>query len=272
VSEEAPANSTWWNDHQISHIRAYESKKPYQHPIGYGALIGSPDATIYDSDADWVAPQVRISPTTSCGSGKPPCKVNINDSDHSYFGMWNETAQKNRNFAWQNFMNGNQVLFMDPYLVHYARERRNLCASPTNAICTGPDARWDNFRDNLGYILTYSRKLNLANATPRGSLCSTGYCLAQTPSIGAEYLVYAPSGGSFTVDVSAMPSSRSLAVEWFNPADGASIAGKSISSGSSTQPFTPPFSGDAVLYLLDTAGHASSGISPPRLPPRKTLP
>jgi hypothetical protein len=30
-----------------------------------------------------------------------------------------------------------------------------------------------------------------------------------------------------------------------------------IRSGSSTQPFTPPFSGDAVLYLVDTAGHAS---------------
>jgi Putative collagen-binding domain of a collagenase len=258
VSEEAPANSTWWNDHQISHIRAYESKKPHQHPIGYGALIGSPDKTIYDSNADWVAPQARISPATSCGSGKPPCKVNVNDSDHSYFGMWNETAQKNRNFAWQNFMNGNQVLFMDPYLVHYARERRNLCASPTNAICSGPDARWDNFRDNLGYILKYSRKLNLANVTPRRSLCSTGYCLAQTPSVGAEYLVYAPSGGPFTVDISAMPSSRSLAVEWFKPSDGASIAGKTISAGSSSQSFTPPFSADAVLYLSDTAGHETS--------------
>jgi hypothetical protein len=34
VSEEAPANSTWWNTHQIGRIRAYESKKPHQHPIG----------------------------------------------------------------------------------------------------------------------------------------------------------------------------------------------------------------------------------------------
>jgi hypothetical protein len=33
VSEEAPSNSTWWNDHQIAHIRAYESRKPHQHPI-----------------------------------------------------------------------------------------------------------------------------------------------------------------------------------------------------------------------------------------------
>jgi collagenase-like protein with putative collagen-binding domain len=261
VSEEAPANSTWWNDHQISHVRSYESKKPHQHPIGYAALIKSPDTTIYNSDADWVAPQARISPVTSCGSGKPRCKVNINDSDHSYFGMWNETAQQNRNFAWQNFMTGNQVLFMDPYVVYYPREHRNVCVSPTNAICSAPDARWDNFRNNLGYILNYARKLNLARVTLRSSLCSTGYCLAQTPSEGAEYLAYAPSGGSFTIDLSAMSSSRKLSVEWFNPSTGAVMTGKPIPSGPSSQSFAPPFSGDALLYLVDTVGHATSGSS-----------
>ena len=32
-------------------------------------------------------------------------------------------------------MTGNQVLFMDPYVVYYPREKRNLCLSPVNAIC-----------------------------------------------------------------------------------------------------------------------------------------
>jgi hypothetical protein len=256
VSEEAPDQSTWWNDHQIAHIRAYEGNKPYQHPIGFAALIGAPDTILYNSDADWVAPQVRFSPTTSCGSGKPSCKVNVNDSDHSYFGMWNDTPQVNRNYAWENFMNSNQVLFMDPYVVYYPRENRNLCVAPRHGICRAPDARWDNFRDNLGYILRYSRKLNLSAVRTRSRLCSTGYCLAQTPSAGAEYLIYTPSGGPFTVDLSAMPASRSVAVEWFNPSTGATSAGKAVPSGSSAQPFTPPFRGDAVLYLVDTAGHA----------------
>jgi hypothetical protein len=254
VSEEAPANSTWWNDHQISHVRAYESRKPHQHPIGYAALIGAPDTILYNSDADWVAPQVKVSPTTTCGKGKPACKVNVNDSDHSYWEMWKHTPQVNRNYAWENFMTGNQVLFMDPYVVYYPREKRNVCVSPTNAICSGPDARYDNFRDNLGYILRYSRKVNLAGITPHSALCSTGYCLAQTPSVGAEYLVYAPSGGSFTVNLSAMPGSTKLAVEWFNPSSGAVITGNPIPAGSSSQTFSPPFSGDAVLYLVDCAG------------------
>ena len=33
VSEEAPANSTWWNEHLIAHVRAYESTKPHRHPM-----------------------------------------------------------------------------------------------------------------------------------------------------------------------------------------------------------------------------------------------
>jgi hypothetical protein len=259
VSEEASSNSLWWNDHQISHVRAYESAKAHQHPIGYAAPIGVPDAAIYNSDADWVAPYARVSPASSCGTGKPPCKVNINDSDHSYYAaVWRDTPQQNRNYEWENFTTGNQVLFMDPYVVQWEREKRNLCVSPVNGICTAPDKRWDNVRDNLGYISNYSRKLNLVNIEPRDGLCSTGFCLAQTPPVGAEYLVYAPVGGAFTVDLSAMPSSRTLAVEWFNPSTGAVTAGKPIPSGSSSQAFVPPFSGDAVLYLVDTEGHRSS--------------
>ena len=69
-------------------------------------------------------------------------------------------------------------------------------------------------------------------------------------------MVYAGSGGSFTVDLSAMPRSRKLAVEWFNPSTGTVIVKDPVQSGSSFQSFTPPFSGDAVLYLVDTAGHA----------------
>jgi len=255
VSEEAPMKSTWWNNHLISLVRACERRKPYQHPVGYATLESPTDSLLYDSDADWVAPWAWVSPARSCGSGSPSCKVNINDSDHSYFGMWNDTPQKNRNYAWANLLTGNQVLFMDPYLVFYPREHRNLCLAPVNGIGRRPDPRWENFRNNLGYLLRFSRKLNLAKVTPRSSLCSTKYCLAQTPPVGAEYLAYAPAGGAFTVDLSAMPNSRRLAVEWFNPAAGQTITENPITAGSFSQSFNPPFRGDAVLYLVDTAGH-----------------
>ncbi len=166
--------------------------------------------------------------------------------------MWNDSAQTNRNYVWENFANGNQVMFMDPYLIYWTSGNRNLCQSPSNGVCSGPDSRWNNMRDNLGYTVNYANKMDLLKMTPQGGLSSTGYCLAQTPSVGAEYLVYAPNGGSFTVNLSA--TTRVLNVEWFAPSSGTTTSGGNVSGGS-TQTFTPPFSGDAVLYLVDAAGH-----------------
>jgi hypothetical protein len=257
VSEEAASNTLWWQGHAIAHARAYEAGKKLQHPIGLAAITGDPDSTIYDSDADWVAPFAKLSPSTTCGSGTPKCKVNVNDSDHSYFGMWNDTAQTNRQYAWENFARGDQVAFMDPYVVYYPRENRNLCVSPGHAICTGPDARWDNFRDNLGYILAYSRKLNLKAAQPSTTLCSTGYCLGQTPAVGAELLVYAPDGGAVTVDLSAS-AGRMMSYEWFDPATGKVVSMGTVPGGNGKQSFATPgaVAGDSVLYVVDSAGHA----------------
>ena len=90
---------------------------------------------------------------------------------------------------------------------------------------------------------------------PSGRTATTRYCLAQTPAAGAEYLAYAPAGGKFSVDLSAMPNSRKVAVEWFNPALGQTITGIPIPAGSSSQLFNAPFGGDAILYLVDTEGH-----------------
>jgi len=246
VSEEAPATSVWWNNHLIALIRDYEAGRPLQHPIGYGVLEDNKDATVLNSDADWIAPAARISPTTSCGAGHPPCKVNINDSDHSYFGMWNDSPQVNRNYFWVNFTNGNQTLFMDPYIVYYPREKRNLCPSPVNGIGSAPDARWDQVRDTMGYIREYADRMNLAAMTPQGKLSSTGHVLADIDAAHPEWLVYAPSGGKFSVDFSG--SSGQLAAEWMNPATGTKTAGENVSAGA-TRTFTPPFTGDAVLYL-----------------------
>jgi hypothetical protein len=223
--------------------------------VGYAILQSlGPDSTLYNSNADWVAPGARISPTSSCGSGTPQCKVNINDSDHTYFGMWNDSAQTNRAFIWENFTNGNSVMFMDPYVIYWPSGNRNLCSSPANGVCTGPDSRWNNFRDNMGYMLNYANtKLDLLKMTPQGGLCSTGFCLADNVATGAEYLVYEPNGGTFTVNLSA--TTRTLNVEWLNPSSGAITTGGTIAGGSANQSFTPPFSGDAVLYLVDVAGH-----------------
>jgi len=109
--------------------------------------------------------------------------------------------------------------------------------------------------------------MNLADTSPRPDLSSTGYCLANP---GREYLVYVPFGyrrvkpyakmlplwtvnwvisrlhHSVSVDLSEVRGT--MTVEWFNPSTGEILTEGTISAGSS-QDFTAPFPGDALLYL-----------------------
>lgn len=246
VSQEAPHDAVWWNKHLIAFTRSYEAKKPLQHPIGYGVQDDVKDSIIVNSDADWIAPAIRISPTRTIGTGHPARKVNINDSDHSYWEIWKESPQVNRNYFWINFTQGNQTIFMDPWVVYYPRENRNLPPSPIHGIGAGPDLRWENVRSTMGYIRDYADRMNLAAMTPQEKLSSTGHVLANTNSANAEFLVYAPSGGEFTVNLTSVKGK--FKVEWMNPSTGAKTAGV-IVSGGAERTFTPPFTGDAALYL-----------------------
>jgi hypothetical protein len=81
--------------------------------------------------------------------------------------------------------------------------------------------------------------------TPQNSLASTAYCLADP---GLEYLVYQPAAGPFAVTL----AKGKYSVEWFNPATGATSAGGAV-NGEAKVNFTPPFGGDAVLYLKSTS-------------------
>jgi hypothetical protein len=98
----------------------------------------------------------------------------------------------------------------------------------------------------MGYIRGYADRMNLAAMTPQGKLASTGHALAVTGPARPELLVYAPSGGTFTVDLSKFKGR--ILVEWMNPATGGKTPGAEVSGGA-TRTFTPPFGEDAVLYL-----------------------
>ena len=259
VSEEAPGGSLWWQGHMISLIHTYEQTTyGVQHPVGFPSLqIGSGnDQQLYNSNAEWVAPAAAPSPTSGCGSGTPACKVIMNDNDHSYITFPADSAQTMRNYIWENFTNGSTVLFMDGYLIPWPNNYNN-CVNPVNGLCSGVDTARNFIRDNLGYVLHYGNtRLDLVKMTPQPSLSNTGFCLANNAAVGAEFIVYAPNGGTFTVNLSAQ-SGRTINVEWMDPTNGTKTAGSPVNGGSSSQSFTPPWGSvrDAVLYLVDAAGH-----------------
>ena len=101
----------------------------------------------------------------------------------------------------------------------------------------------------MGYTLSYARRMNLTAMTPVPNMASTGFVLANPSGPKAEYLVYLPTGGDVSVDLSG--TSGNLTVEWFNPENGSRGAyGTVVAGGNLT--FTAPFNGDAVLYLYST--------------------
>jgi hypothetical protein len=148
--------------------------------------------------------------------------VILSDTDH----LWGIGG--NRQWAWKSFLRGLNPLYMDPYDDVAGWKP----TTPANA---------EDVRRNLGYTLAFANRMDLASMTPQPALASTAYCLAKP---GSEYLVYQPASGAFTVDLRA----GTYTYEWFRPETG-SGAGRGSLTVEGRRELTPPFNGDAVLYL-----------------------
>ncbi len=227
-----------WQAQVINLVREYEATRPKQHPVGMTfQWKGGTDSTIYQSGADWVSPGDRL--PLSNGT-----KVIINDTDHSY--GWEslrhngKTAQ--RVWVWQNFTLGNNVIFMDPYLVVWPGRNSPEGATSDPYIGAKPDEYWEVIRDAMGSTLTYANRMNLVAMTPQPSLSTTQYCLANP---GSEYLVYQPSRGAFTLQL----PDGTYQYEWMNPSTNKVWPSGVLSVTGGSYRFRPPFPGDAVLYL-----------------------
>jgi hypothetical protein len=95
----------------------------------------------------------------------------------------------------------------------------------------------------MGQVRELSRRINLGRATPNKELSSTGYCLAEP---GVSYVVFAPKGGSFDVDLTA--TGGLLSVEWLHPTNGRSSFAETVAGGARSR-FTGP-AGEPVVLLL----------------------
>lgn len=248
-----------WQNHFIDYIHTYEAGKPKQHPVGF--TVPWPDgnnADLFASNAEWISPNdsgmdtYKTDPPAADGR-----KVIITDTDH----LWGLGGD--RTWAWKSFTRGLNPIYMDPY--------DDYASWIWNGVLEPNDPSVVSLRANLGYILNYANRMNLAAMTPRGDLCSTGYCLANPITSGAEYLVYLPNGGSVNVNLSASPVD--LSVEWFNPQNVTTVDALSVFGGN-VQTFSAPFPGDAVLYIynIDTSTPTETTTKTPTSLPSTQLP
>jgi hypothetical protein len=271
ISNESHANSQNWQYHMINFIKNCEANKPKQHPVGMTVEYpGGDNAELFASPADWISPNdnggYKDNPPAADGR-----KVIILDTDH----LWGIGGA--RQWVWKSFTRGYNPIYMDCYDAAYCEGLNPN--DPTRVSLVA----------NMGYVLSYANRMNLATMTPRPELCSTQYCLANPVASGAEYLVYlpsdsaiatilkkigvqdwdhivflplilGPSGSSVTVDLSA--ASGELSVEWFNPGTGEVFEEDTITGGASRS-FGAPFRGDAVLYIHASA---SATLTPNQVP------
>ncbi|WP_019502662.1 DUF6298 domain-containing protein [Pseudanabaena sp. PCC 6802] len=239
ISNESNKDSQDWQYHMTTYIKNYERRKPKQHPVGMTAFDElKSNSPLFDSPADWISPIGDID-ERPVASGK---KVILADTDH-LCGICGNNPQ----WVWKSFTNGENPIFMDAYDNAFVLGSTLINQAPPDSLNYSP---WVVLRRYLGYTLTYANRMNLAAMTPQGDLASTGYCLANPASSGAEYLVYAPSGGRTIVDLSA--TKHELVAEWLNPSTGIVTSGIKTAGGGNRS-FFPPFSGEAVLYIKDAS-------------------
>lgn len=228
IANETEAGGSYvaWQNYFIDYIHDYEAAFPKQHPVGFSVPYpNGNNAPLFASHAEYVSPNdvggYKDNPPAADGS-----KVIVSDTDH----LWGLGGD--RYWAWKSFSRGLNLSYMDCYQED---------ASGGCPIAFRDPARV-SLVANLGYIRRYADKMNLVAMVPSGSLASTGFALASA----TELLVYAPAGGTFSVNLGGIPGN--VLVEWFIPQTGVTLSGNSIVGGKA-ESFTPPFTGDAVLYL-----------------------
>ena len=213
ISNEGSSDSTLWQYHMINFIHAYEGTKDRRHPVLMTAQWpGGENGTLFESPAD------AISPNPQGGyKDNPPAadgrKIILSDTDHLW-GMGGDYR-----WVWESFLRGLNPIFMDPF-------NANVLHIPPCYYCDPANPEWELLRKNLGYTLSFARRIHLAGMLPRPDLASSGYCLAEK---GKEYLIYAPQNGKVTVDLSH--TSGKFNVEWFNPLTGISQSGDAVKGG-----------------------------------------
>ncbi len=250
------ANFAWQNA-VVDYIKQLEqSGGGLQHPVGITAFnwdnpppgISAGDyvnSLLFQSHADWISPsagsQYQSNPPDALGG-----KVVIADTDH-IFGIGG-----NVNWVWQQFTRGNNVLSMDDL------SGTGIAGTlPGFTPSAGQLAAEISDRFGIAETRQVATMVNLTGMTPSDALSSTGYALADPAS--GKYVVYAPNGGTFTVDLSGA-AGKTLDIRWMNVGSGQLSAPTTMQGGSSQQNFSSP-SGNSVLVLTPatlTVGHGST--------------
>ena len=235
--ETANATVTAWQHALIDYINTYQAGKPRQHPVGMTWQWPSGDnaTDLYTSNADWISYGANNSTPLTNPVAWPDTGatgfVSIWDTDH----MGGVDGLTIPTFPWRAFCRGHNPLLMDKYDgTLYGGDVRS-------------DATAERIRYNMGYIRTYAARIDMANATPQGSLASTGYCLAKT-SGRQQFIVYQPGSGSCTLDLTG--HNGTFSVEYLRTSTGTTSTGSTV-AGNGSRTLNSPWAGEDYVAFVE---------------------
>ena len=237
ISGDTLATSLLWQYHMIDYLKQYQSSKANQHPVGISQFYARKLAEVLNSRADWIV--------TEGTNFNPPVvnsnKVVFNEGHPTLF-----TYSNPDQWVWRAFTRGYNLIYPE--------------AVSDDA---GVGAR---VHAAIGQSRAYSQFLNLRTMFPSTTLCSRDFCLG---SQGSDYLVYLPSAGQVSIDLSA--ATVNFLTAWFDPVTGQTISGDSVSGGKRTT-FTSPIRGQSVLQISpeQPASGQTSSVSLNRPTPATT--
>jgi hypothetical protein len=249
ISNESPNTvETWaWLEHMLAVVKRHEAagrRGGLRHPVGLTAAagwIGDRDAIatgLAASGADWTSPDgegYKSDPPAATGA-----KVSIVDTDH----VWGIGGQS-VDWVWRVFTRGHSVLSMDSLKGPDLAGRSMRYDAETTAEKMAAE---DAAREGIRQTRLVSEMLDLRGVRSRGELCSTGYVLADPA--GGAFVAYAPEGGGFTLDLSAVAAGRRLAASWVEVEAGTVAEGGAVEGGIARQRFTAPVSGRPAALVL----------------------
>jgi parallel beta-helix repeat protein len=214
ISGDTLPSSLAWQTHMVDYLKAYEATKPNQHPVGISQFYPKGIAEVFNSSADWIVMQgTNLKPALAGGS-----KVLFLEANSALL------RKNSDQWVWKTFTRGYNPIYPEDSSVS------------------------SNVHAAIGQTKAYSQLLNMSSMSPSDTACSNKFCLL---SPTGDYLVYLPSRGAVTIDLSA--ASQGVIAAWFDPATGQTIPENPV-SGSKQVRFTSPVGGQSVLQVIANGG------------------
>ena len=241
ICNECSQASYNWQVYMVDFIHNYERTKDKQHPVGMSS--GPTMGQLYASRADWVTPSASgYNKASNLYIANPPAadgrKVEILDTDHLGRVVFQSDLNLGRTWAWKSFTRGLNPIILEP--IPNSIRNGNMIEVENSS---GNTPGWSPMRRAIGDTLRYASRMNLATAIPTTTKCSSTFW----PASSTEMIVYIPSGGAVTINMTGMGGLFN--VEWFNPRTSVASAGTIITASDSLVMRAPDAAGDWVLYI-----------------------